>query len=333
MYIRILFLSTCFALTACIPSGQQNNDSSKSARKVSGLDALPAAPDTTQIAKHIAFLASDDMRGRGTGSDEVRQAGEYIAGLFDEYGLTPKGTSGYYQPFTAKVTRVKVEDSIRNARNVIGLLDNGAEYTIVIGAHYDHLGEGRQGSSKDVHPEGKIHNGADDNASGVAGLLEMARYFSSGTEKEPYNVLFIAFSAEELGLLGSKYFAAHSTIPLDSLNFMVNMDMIGRYNSKRGVGIGGYGTSPSWPEIFEGVKGDVKFFTDPAGSGGSDHGSFYAKQLPVLFFHTGGHDDYHMPGDDVEKVDVKSEAAILEIGIHLIERAMELPKLTFQTPG
>src|SRR3546814_6408817 len=88
-------------------------------------------------------------------------------GLFDEYGLTPKGTSGYYQPFTAKVTRVKVEDSIRNARNVIGLLDNGAEYTIVIGAHYDHLGEGRQGSSKDVHPEGKIHNGADDNASGV----------------------------------------------------------------------------------------------------------------------------------------------------------------------
>src|SRR3546814_1752534 len=107
----------------------------------------------------------------------------------------------------------------------LGLLDNGAEYTIVIGAHYDHLGEGRQGSSKDVHPEGKIHNGADDNASGVAGLLEMARYFSSGTEKEPYNVLFIAFSAEELGLLGSKYFAAHSTIPLDSLNFMVNMDM------------------------------------------------------------------------------------------------------------
>src|SRR5690606_2398482 len=137
-----------------------------------------------------------------------------------------------FQPFEAKITRVTVPDSIRLARNVIGFLDNGAEYTVVIGAHYDHLGEGRQGSSKDPHPEGKVHNGADDNASGVAGLLELARYFSSGTEKEPCNFLFIAFSAEELGLLGSRYFTNNPTLPLDSINFMVNMDMIGRYNPK-----------------------------------------------------------------------------------------------------
>lgn len=323
---RVLFFIICLIAAACTPEPKRGD-----------------SPDPIKIKEHINFLASDEMQGRGTGSEGNRRAAEYIADHFDNYRLAPKGTQGYFQPFTAKVTKVSVADSIRPARNVIGFLDNGAEYTIVIGAHYDHLGEGRQGSSKDPDPEGKIHNGADDNASGVAGLLEMARYFTSGTIKESYNFLFIAFSAEELGLVGSGYFTDHPTIPLNSINFMLNMDMIGRYNPERGLGIGGYGTSPSWPAIFEGVKGSegekgkggqegkIKFFTDPAGSGGSDHGSFYAKNLPVLFFHTGGHPDYHMPGDDIGKVDVKAEAAILEIGIRLIENAMELPKLEFKT--
>lgn len=343
MHSRILLFISCLALSACVSGQQQSGDprNANGSDQASGQINKPgpvsssgavSGPDSARIAAHIRFLASDEMRGRGTGSEETRKAAGYIAGLFRDYGLEPKGTQGYYQPFSARVTKVKIDDSIRIARNVIGFLDNGAEYTIVIGAHYDHLGEGRQGSSKDPSPEGKIHNGADDNASGVAGLLEMARYFSSGAVKEPCNFLFIAFSAEELGLLGSKHFTGHPTIPLQSVNFMVNMDMIGRYNPQRGVGIGGYGTSPSWPEIFEGVKGKVKFFTDPAGSGGSDHGSFYAKGLPVLFFHTGGHEDYHMPGDDIEKVDAGAEAAILEIGIQLIENAMELPKLRFQKP-
>ncbi|WP_225975115.1 M20/M25/M40 family metallo-hydrolase [Anseongella ginsenosidimutans] len=271
MQYKLLLFFACLTIYGCTSAQQETT-----------------GPDPARIAEHINFLASDEMKGRGTGSEGTRRAAAYIAGRFGDYGLAPKGTEGYFQPFTAKVTRVKVDDSLRTARNVIGFLDNGAEYTIIIGAHYDHLGEGRQGSSKDPHPEGKIHNGADDNASGVAGLLEMAHYFSSGKLKEPYNFLFIAFSAEELGLLGSKYFTGHPTIPLSSVNFMLNMDMIGRYNPERGVGIGGYGTSPSWPEIFEGAEGKVKFFTDPAGSGGSDHGSFYAKDLPVLFYIPGG---------------------------------------------
>src|SRR5690606_36266600 len=111
-------------------------------------------------------------------------------------------------------TRVTVKDSIRRANNLLGFLDNGAPYTIVIGAHYDHLGLGMQGGSKDPEPAGKIHNGADDNASGVAGLLELARYFSENNQTEPYNFLFIAFAAEELGLLGSRYFVEHPTLPL-----------------------------------------------------------------------------------------------------------------------
>ncbi|SKB93991.1 M20/M25/M40 family metallo-hydrolase [Dyadobacter psychrophilus] len=286
-------------------------------------------PSPENISRHVYQLASDKMQGRGTGSKENQKAAKYVKKQFKKYGLQPKGTDGFYQPFTAKIRRVVVPDSLRKTNNVIGFLDNGAEHTIVIGAHFDHLGLGRQGSSKAEKPEGQIHNGADDNASGVAGLLELARYFARNNVNEPYNFLFIAFGAEELGLLGSRHFVNNPTLSLDKINFMSNMDMIGRYDASRGVGIGGFGTSGEWPEIFKEVKSDTRFFTDKAGSGGSDHGSFYAKNIPVLFFHTGGHDDYHKPTDDPEKIDYKAAAGILGIQIHLIENAMKLPKLKF----
>lgn len=287
-------------------------------------------PTPANLSRHIEYLASDKMKGRGTGSRQNLKAARYVARQFKKYHLAPKGTQGYFQPFTARVRRVVVPDSLRETQNVLGFLDNGATHTVVIGAHFDHLGLGTQGSSKAEKPEGQIHNGADDNASGVAGLLELARYFAENGMKEPCNFLFIAFGAEELGLQGSRYFVEHPTLPLDRINFMTNMDMIGRYNHERGVGIGGYGTSAAWPGIFEGVKSEVKFFTDRAGSGGSDHGSFYAKKIPVLFFHTGGHDDYHKPTDDPDKIDADAEAAILKIEIDLIENAMKLPTLEFQ---
>ena len=291
--------------------------------------AFAQLPTAENVSKHIYKLASDKMKGRGTGSKENKKAAKYVASQFKKYGLEHKGTQGFYQPFTAKVRHVTVPDSLRETNNVIGFLDNGAAYTIVIGAHFDHLGLGRQGSSKADKPEGQIHNGADDNASGVAGLLELARYFSKNETKEPYNFLFIAFGAEELGLLGSRHFVSNPTLPLDKIDFMSNMDMIGRYDPSRGVGIGGYGTSDEWPEIFKDVKSETKFFTDRAGSGGSDHGSFYAKKIPVLFFHTGGHDDYHKPTDDAEKINFKAAAGILGIQIQLMENAMKLPKLKF----
>lgn len=286
-------------------------------------------PSAKRITKHVRFLASDKMKGRGTGSPENEKAAAYLAKQFRKYGLTPLGTDGYYQPFTARVRRVVVADSLPKAANVIGLLDNGAPYTIVIGAHYDHLGMGRQGSSLAEKPEGQLHNGADDNASGVAGLLEMAQYYAKNGEKEPYNILFMGFGAEELGLQGSRYFLNHPTLPLDKINFMVCMDMIGRYNPERGVGIGGYGTSDAWPAIFKGVTSSIKFFTDRPGNGGSDNAAFYAKKIPVLFFHTGGHPDYHKPTDDPDKIDAQAEEGILRLEIDLLQKAMQQPKLTF----
>ncbi|NEU66788.1 M20/M25/M40 family metallo-hydrolase [Spirosoma agri] len=288
-------------------------------------------PSAKRISRHIEKLASDHMQGRGTGSPENAKAAAYIARNFKKLGLTPLGTDGYYQPFTAKIRRIVVPDSLRKATNVIGFLDNGAPYTIVIGAHYDHLGLGRQGSSLETQPEGKIHNGADDNASGVAGLLETARYFSGNGVKEPYNFLFMAFGAEELGLQGSRYFLNNPTLPLAKMNCMICMDMIGRYNPERGVGIGGYGTSDAWPTVFKGVESPIKFFTDRPGNGGSDNAAFYAKQIPVLFFHTGGHPDYHKPTDDPDKIDAKAEEAILRLEIKLLENATQQPKMNFTT--
>ncbi|GAB3424935.1 M20/M25/M40 family metallo-hydrolase [Niabella aquatica] len=282
-----------------------------------------------KLKKHIYYLASDKMKGRQTGSREAEKAATYIEKQFKKYGLTPMGANGFRQDFEAKVRRVTVPDSIRKAANIIGFLDNGAAYTIVVGSHYDHIGYGDLGNSKDSLNIGKIHNGADDNASGVAGLLELAKHYAKNNIKEPFNLLFIAFGAEELGLIGSKYFVENPTVPLGKIHWMLNMDMIGRYNPHNGLAIIGYGTSSYFPEVFKGITSDIKFYTSKDGNGGSDQTSFYKKNIPVLFFHTGGHPDYHKTGDDAHKIDFKALKSILKLEIHVIDKSMHVPKMDF----
>ena len=282
------------------------------------------------LKKHIQYLAKDKMQGRETGMPGSSKAADYVEKYFKKYKLQPKGVNGYRQNFTAKVTRVKVDNPERKSDNIIGFLDNGAPYTIVIGAHYDHLGKGHIGGSRDSLGVGKIHNGADDNASGVAGLLELARHYSTNHIKEPYNILFIGFGAEELGLLGSKYFTENPTIPLNSVQWMLNMDMIGRYNPENGLAVIGYGTSSAFPKIFDGLSSEIKFNKSKDGNGGSDQTSFYRKNIPVLFFHTGGHDDYHKPTDDEDKIDYKAMEAILKLEIDVLDNSMKQPKMDFQ---
>jgi Zn-dependent M28 family amino/carboxypeptidase len=282
------------------------------------------------LKKHIKYLSTDKMLGRETGMKGSSKAADYVEKYFKKYKLEPKGENGYRQNFTAKVTRVKVDNPERKSDNIIGFLDNNAPYTVVIGAHYDHLGTGHIGGSRDSLGVGKIHNGADDNASGVAGLLELARHYSSNDVKEPYNMLFIGFGAEELGLLGSKYFTENPTISLDSIQWMLNMDMIGRYNPENGLAVIGYGTSSAFPNIFEGINSSIKFNKSKDGNGGSDQTSFYKKNIPVLFFHTGGHDDYHKPSDDEDKIDYKAMEAILKLEIDVLDNSMKQPKMDFQ---
>jgi hypothetical protein len=235
-------------------------------------------------------------------------------------GLEPKGGNGsFFQPFGTVIHYEGVPHQV-TARNVAGFLDNGAGQTIVIGAHYDHLGKGYQKGSLTADSEDLIHNGADDNASGTAGLIELARYFAGNGIQEKYNFLFIAFSGEELGLLGSKFYTSHPTIPMESIAFMVNMDMIGRLDESKGLTIGGWGTSPTWGLLMPALalKNTLRFAVDSSGIGPSDHTSFYLKEKPVLFFFTGVHSDYHKVTDDVDKINATGEQKILRLIADLV---------------
>lgn len=287
-----------------------------------------------QLKKHIKFLASDKLKGRGTGTQEELTAANYIRTNFSSLKLEPKGNlNSYYYSYTFKKPK-DVHDTIGgepvSAIDVAGYLDNGAENTIVIGAHFDHLGMGLDNNSLDPNPVGKIHNGADDNASGVAGVIELARYFSQNNRVEKFNFLFICFSGEELGLYGSKKYCENPTIDFTKVNYMINMDMIGRLNdSTKKLIIYGVGTAPDWVPLIDKTKTDLSIKKDSAGIGPSDQTSFYLKNIPVLHFFTGQHSDYHKPSDDFIKINFKGEKKVLEYIIKIEEETEKLPKLQF----
>jgi aminopeptidase YwaD len=215
--------------------------------------------------------------------------------------------------------KIAIEDKKRYGHNVIGFLNNGAASTIVIGAHYDHLGYGEDHNS--LHTgDPAVHNGADDNASGTAALIELSKMLKASRLKNS-NYLFIAFSGEELGLYGSKYFVEHPTVNLSTVNYMVNMDMVGRLNdSTHALTVGGYGTSPAWGPTLAATDKYLTIKFDSSGSGPSDHTSFYRKDIPVLFFFTGLHTDYHKPSDDADKVNYTGELMVLKYIYKAIEQ-------------
>ena len=229
------------------------------------------------------------------------------------------------------VIDVEMEEKKRWGHNVIGFLDVGAPYTVIIGAHYDHLGYGEEGNSLYRGAEKKIHPGADDNASGTAGMMELARLLKK-TKGLRSNYLFIAFSGEESGLIGSKYFTEHPTVALNKVSFMINMDMIGRLNDSTHVlTIGGYGTSPQWADLINSSL-NRKIFTlniDSSGTGPSDHTSFYLKNIPVLFFFTGIHPDYHKPSDQADKINYNGELQVIRLIYTLTDKMDGMNKPAF----
>ncbi|MBK7690577.1 MAG: M20/M25/M40 family metallo-hydrolase [Bacteroidetes bacterium] len=299
------------------------------------LGAAAQRIDATRIYNHIEFLSSDELNGRATATDDEVKAARYIAKKFRQLGLLPMGSDGYYYPFDYKVSKNPKDSMLaktepREGTNVVAFLDNGAFTTIVIGAHFDHLGLGHDHNSLDANPEGKIHNGADDNASGVAGVLELARYFSENDFIEKNNFLFMTFSGEELGLLGSKKWCENPTLPLEKINYMINMDMIGRLNdSSKKLLVFGIGTSSAWKEVLEKTNQYFSIKEDSAGIGPSDQTSFYLKNIPVLHFFTGQHSDYHKPSDDIEKINIEGEVKVLELIIDVVEALDSKPKLSF----
>lgn len=224
---------------------------------------------------------------------------------------------------------VDIIEKKRTGHNVIGTINNGAAQTIILGAHYDHLGRGQDHNSRYLDDTLTIHNGADDNASGVAALIEMARMLKSEKNKA-YNFQFISFSGEELGLYGSKAFTQHANIDLASVNYMINMDMIGRFNdSSKALTVGGYGTSPAWASLLNRDNALFNIHIDSSGTGPSDHTSFYLKDIPVLFFFTGTHADYHRPEDDADKINYGAELRIVNYIFSLVENSLSQPKIAF----
>jgi hypothetical protein len=223
-------------------------------------------------------------------------------------------------------------DKKRTGHNVIGYIDNSAAQTIIIGAHYDHLGYGEDHNSLWTgKPE--IHNGADDNASGTATVLELAKLLKNSKLKNN-NYLFICFSGEELGLFGSKYFTENPTIPLETVNYMINCDMVGRLNdSTHTITIGGYGTSPEWGKILPQKTQALNVKFDSSGIGPSDHTSFYLKNIPVLFFFTGTNADYHKPTDDADKINFVGELRVIEYIENILKETNKNEKLAFSKTG
>ncbi|MBQ4913350.1 M28 family peptidase [Maribacter sp. MMG018] len=282
----------------------------------------------------VVFLAKDSLMGRETGTPYEIQAADYLQGRMKQIGLAPKGNKGtYFQTFSFKPKKdphsevqFVAGDSTITGTNVIGYVDNKADKTVIIGAHYDHLGMGGEGS---LYADGEaIHNGADDNASGVAVLLDLAKKLKDSVTGSNY--LFIAFSGEEMGLLGSNYFSKNPTIDLKKANYMINMDMVGRLREDKTLSISGTGTAPIWNQVLNANNPGFKLVLSESGVGPSDHTSFYLQDIPVLHFFTGQHEDYHKPSDDSDKLNYKGMEMISDYILDVITDLDDAAKLSFR---
>ena len=289
------------------------------------------------MKEDVYVLADDHLEGREIATLGERLAAEYLVQRFTDLELQPKGTDGYYQHFSFKPSTnphekaaivEQEEDSLATGMNVVGYIDNKAETTVVIGAHYDHLGYGGSGS---LYREGEaIHNGADDNASGVAVLLDLAGRLNAPEQPSNNNYLFIAFSGEETGLLGSNYFVKNPTIDTKKVNYMLNMDMVGRLNEEKTVAVHGVGTSPIFKQTLFANKDSLNIAEHESGIGPSDHTSFYLADIPVLHFFTGQHMDYHKPSDDSEKLNYEGMQMISDYIYNIISDLDDDDRLEFR---
>ncbi len=296
--------------------------------------ATIASSFAPKVEADVSYLADDKLEGRETGTKGEALAAEYISGRFIQMGLKGlfDGDEPYYQYFKKTIRsnphadEPNPNDPVVRGKNVVAYMDKGAAQTVIIGAHYDHLGYGKEGSLYTGPPA--IHNGADDNASGVAAMLALAEYFKDIPMKN--NLLFVAFSGEEKGLWGSNFFVDNSPLELADINFMVNMDMVGRLNDERQLAIYGTGTSPVWNDLLHGVRSPVfKFTLNESGLGPSDHSCFYLEDIPVLHFFTGQHEDYHRPTDDTHKINFKGLKEIIKFISIIVMNADESGKLKF----
>lgn len=316
-----------------------------------------AAPDTAtatvaaRLQRDIAYLASDQLEGRFTGSPGADSAAAYVARRFAALRLRPvvgsaanggalagscPACAGFLQRFDARSVELAHlgRPGALAAQNVVALAEGSDPalrgQVVVVGAHYDHLGRETMAAT-DPKAGRVIHNGADDNASGVAAVMELARRLTARPARR--SVLFVAFSGEELGLLGSRYFVDHSPVPVDSMAAMLNFDMVGRLTRDRLL-VYGVATAAELPGVVDsanaaGPRLAVKAIGD--GFGPSDHSAFYARDVPVLHFFTDQHADYHAATDDASTINAPGEARVVALAEGVLRRVADRPaRLTFR---
>ena len=273
-----------------------------------GAARAPVLPPAGWILEQVKILAAPEMEGRASGTPGAERAAAHIAGIFHAVGLRPGGDDGgYLQAFSISRGRTA---------NVVGILPGRdprlQDSAIVIGAHYDHVGRGGR-ASRANDQTGAIHHGADDNASGTAAVLALARAFASvgGT---PRTLVFTAFAAEEIGLLGSAHYADHPAWPLDRTVLMVNLDMVGRLRNGR-LYVGGVESGAGLGDLVTDAARELSLSVELRGDpwSPSDHSSFYRAGLPVLFFFTGLHADYHRPSDTWDKINAAGLASVTDL--------------------
>lgn len=297
-------------------------------------DPAPLTSGASLPLSAVRYLADDALNGRLAGSDGERCAAEFIAREFARIGLKPGGENGTFFQSLDLASVLNPHALGGTGRNVIATLE-GADPElkrewVVVGAHYDHLGEG--GGPNSLAPDERaIHNGADDNASGVAAVLWVAERVATGP-RPARSVAFVAFTGEESGLLGSAHFAKHPTTGADPIVGMINLDMIGRLNGGTLL-VFGVGTAVEWTALLEpaAARAGVTIATKGDGYGPSDHTSFYLKDVPVLHFFTNTHGDYHKPSDDWDKIDARGLTAVATIVADVAAAAANSrPRLTLK---
>jgi len=282
-------------------------------------------------ASGIFFIDPED------GDDSLRQA---PAGRIDSkeipiiylhrQALARLGLDRAAPAITSARGRTDLVRTYDTAYNVVGYLPAATDTTVILGAHYDHLGWGAENSLYRGEPA--IHNGADDNGSGTAALLELARYFSSVRDRLRYSLLFIAFTGEEVGILGSTYYAKNMTVDSAGVRMMLNMDMVGRLKDQEGLIVFGAGSAAEFADYFDSLTHDrFRIISKESGIGASDHTPFYNRGIPVLFLFTGAHEDYHKPSDDVDKIDFEGIVDVAELVANVVHHFDQRGgELTFQ---
>ncbi len=319
---RALFLLVCSLSGPERPLTAQDDGATSAPATAPGEETITIE----DLRDHIGYLADDKLEGRAAGTKGNDRAADYISKQFKEYGLDKVAEKGrsWFQDFETEGRRYKSVPT----RNVLGFLEGTdetlKEEVIVIGGHFDHVGLGNFGSREGGRSnlKDKIHNGADDNASGTSGVLELAEAFAEHPVKR--SILFITFSAEELGLLGSYHYCKEPVIPLERTVAMFNFDMIGRSEDDY-LFVGGTGTSPIWPGLVEQHMSGAGFRVEQ-GAGGrapSDNTPFYERGLPVLFFFTNVHVDYHRVSDEPQFINYGGEERILRAAYRLIREVAD----------